>query len=79
MSHPVTSWDSAITALDGRSELIRIEEERAHALRAGPGSRGAHMTELEAGLEYRRRLYVAAAVTETLRAEHFGPQTGRYE
>ena len=78
MPHPITSWDSSISALDVRSHLLQLEEERVLALREGLGQTSAYMNDLDAELERRRALYVVAAVTEiaTLRAELFGPQAG---
>jgi hypothetical protein len=66
------------TALELRSQMTQLEAERALALDSGIGAIAAYMEDLEQELEYRRHLYVAAAVTEiaTLRAELFGPQLG---
>jgi hypothetical protein len=78
MSHPITTWNSSIIALDVRSQLLQLQKERVLALREGLGGTSAYMNDLDAELEHRRALYVAAAVTEiaTLRAELFGPQAG---
>jgi hypothetical protein len=78
MSQPITSWSPSIGALDARSHLIQLSAERALALREGLGGVAAYMADLDAEIEHRRQLYVAAAVTETatLRAELFGAQTG---
>jgi hypothetical protein len=78
MSQPLTSWTSSMTALEVRGHLVQLEEERALALREGLGGISAYMADLEAEIEHRRGMYLAAAVTEiaTLRAELFGPQAG---
>lgn len=78
MSHPLASWNSAITALDVRSQLMQLEREHALALREGLGEVRTYMAELETELEYVRGLYAATVVTEiaTLRGELFGPEVG---
>lgn len=78
MPQPTTSWSFSVDALEARSRLSRLEEERASALREGLGGIAAYMADLEAELEHGRRLYAAAAVTESavLRAELFGRQSG---
>ena len=77
MSYPIT-WSPSVSALDLRSHLVQLEAERQLAVREGLGTVRAYMTDLDAEVELRRELYVAAAVTEmaTLRAELFGPQKG---
>jgi hypothetical protein len=78
MQQAIILPDSAISALDAREDLARLEAERALARREGLADVRAYMADLEAEVEYRRDLYVAAAVTEiaTLRAELFGAQEG---
>lgn len=68
----------SISALELRTHVTQLEDERALALRTGLGEVRAYMADLDEELGHRRHLYVAAAVTEiaTLRAELFGPQTG---
>ena len=74
----ITSWNLSISALELRSQLVQLEMERASALREGLQDVDAYMADLDAEVEHRRELYVAAAVTEiaALRAELFGPQLG---
>ena len=78
MFEPTPSDSPSTTALELRTQLNQLEAERSLALGTSLGSVEAYMTDLDEELEYRRRLYVAAAVTEiaTLRAELFGPQVG---
>jgi hypothetical protein len=78
MSQPLTFPNPAVSAFEARSHLTQLAAERALALREGLGQVGAYMADLHAEIEHRRRLYVAAAVTEmaTLRGELFGPQMG---
>jgi hypothetical protein len=68
----------ALSALDLRDQLVQLEAERALALDAGLGDVRAYMADLDEERAYRRRLYVAAAVTEmaTLRGELFGALEG---
>ena len=70
--------EQSVTTLELRGHVAQLEAERALAHLNGLGEVGAYMADLEEELDHRRRLYVAAAVTEiaTLRAELFGPQTG---
>ncbi len=58
--------------------MAQLEAERALAQLNGLGGVAAYMADLEEEIDYRRRLYVAAAVTEiaTLREELSGPQVG---
>jgi len=69
---------SAISALAARDDLARLEAERVVARREGLLDVRAYLADLEAEVEYRRDVYVAAAVSEiaTLRAELFGAQEG---
>lgn len=69
---------TTISALDLRSHVIQLENERAVALGAGLGGVRAYMADLDEELRQRRHLYVAAAVSEiaTLRGELFGRQVG---
>jgi hypothetical protein len=76
MGHPVTSTDFSITASDARSPLIELEGEGALGLYEGLGRVGVSVSGLGADPDRGRSLYVAAAVTETLRLERFGPQAG---
>jgi hypothetical protein len=76
MSHPVTSTDFSITASDARSPLTGLEGESALGLYEGLGRVGVSVSGLGADPDRARSLYVAAAVTETLRLERFGPQAG---
>jgi hypothetical protein len=56
--------------------VIELEDEGALALGEGLGRIGVSVSGLEADPDRGRSLYVAAAVTETLRLERFGPQAG---
>jgi hypothetical protein len=56
--------------------VIELEGEGALALCEGLGRVGASLSGLDADPDRGRSLYVAVAVTETLRLERFGPQTG---
>jgi hypothetical protein len=78
MQQAIIFSGSAISALDARDDLVQLKAERALALREGLADVTAYMADLQAEVEYRRDLYVAAAVTEiaTLRAELFGAQEG---
>lgn len=78
MSQPQTHNRPFTSALELRSHVIQLQEERALALGAGLGGVRAYMADLDEELGHRRHLYVAAAVTEiaTLRAELFGAQVG---
>jgi hypothetical protein len=78
MSQPLTSWTSSMTRWRFAATWVQLEEERALALREGLGGISAYMADLEAEIEHRRGMYLAAAVTEiaTLRDELFGPQVG---
>jgi len=69
---------SAISALAARGDLARLEAERVVARREGLLDVRAYLADFEAEVEYRRDVYVAAAVSEiaTLRAELFGVQVG---
>jgi hypothetical protein len=66
------------TALEARSRLARLHEERAVARAAGLGEVGLYMDDLEAEIAQWRNAYVGAAVTEiaSLRAALDGPQHG---
>jgi hypothetical protein len=70
--------EQPITTVDLRGQVAQLEAERALAQLNGLGEIAAYMEDLEDELEYRRRLFVAAAVTEiaTLREELSGPQVG---
>jgi hypothetical protein len=78
MALPITPLTSGISALEARSLLIQTEHERSLARREGLAGVAAYMADLDAELEERRELYVAAAVSEiaTLRGELFGRQAG---
>jgi hypothetical protein len=70
--------EQPITTLELRGHVAQLEAERALAQLNGLGEVATYMADLEEEIDYRRRLYVAAAVTEiaTLRAELSGPQVG---
>jgi hypothetical protein len=70
--------EQPITTLELRGQVAQLEAERALAQLNGLGEVATYMADLEEEIDYRRRLYVAAAVTEiaTLRAELSGPQVG---
>jgi hypothetical protein len=76
MSHPVTFTDFLIPTSDARRPVIELEGEGALALCEGLGRVGVSVSGLDADPDRGRSLYVAAAVTETLRLERFGPQVG---
>ena len=76
MGHPATSTDFSLDASNVRSHLFELEAEGALALGEGLGRVGASVSGLDGDHSRGRSLYVAAAVTETLRREHFGPQAG---
>ena len=76
MSHPVTSTDFSFATSDARRPVIELEGAGALALGEGLGRIGVSVSGLEADPDRGRSLYVAAAVTETLRLERFGPQAG---
>jgi hypothetical protein len=76
VSSPVTPTDSSITTSDARRPVIELEGEGALALCEGLGRVGVSVSGLDADPDRGRSLYVAAAVTETLRLERFGPQAG---
>ena len=78
MFEPTHSDSPSITALELRSQVTQLEAERSLALGTSLASVPAYMADLDRELDYRRHLYVAAAVTEiaTLRAELFGRQVG---
>ena len=76
MGHPATSTDFSVDASDVRSHLFELEAEGALALGEGLGRVGASVSGLDRDPGRGHSLYVAAAVTETLRREHFGPQAG---
>ena len=57
-------------------EYFELEGEGAFALCEGLGRVGVSVSGLDADPDRGRSLYVAAAVTETLRLERFGPQAG---
>ena len=69
MSYPVT-WNPSVSALDLRSHLVQLEAERQLAVREGLGTVRAYMADLDAEVEHRRELYVAAARP---RWPHSGP------
>jgi hypothetical protein len=56
--------------------VFELEGEGAYALCEGLGRVGVSVSGLDADPDRGRSLYVAAAVTETLRLERFGPQAG---
>ena len=66
------------TSLELRHHVAQLEAERALAQLNGLGEVTAYMADLEEEIDYRRRLYVAAVVTEiaTLREELSGAQVG---
>lgn len=70
--------EQTVTTQDLRVHVDQLEAERAAALEMGLGQVRSYMADLEEELDYRRRLYVAAAVTEiaTFRSELSGPQSG---
>ena len=70
--------EQSITTIELRGHVAQLEAERALAQLNGLGGVAAYMADLEEEIDYRRRLYVAAAVTEiaTLRDELSGPQVG---
>ena len=78
MPEPLAHLSPAIGALEAREHVIQLEAERMLAIEQGLGDVRAFMADLEEELDYQRRIYVAAAVTEIalLRAELSGPQTG---
>ena len=76
MSPPVTSTDFSNTTPDARRPVFELEGEGAFALCEGLGRVGVSVSGLDADPDRGRSLYVAAAVTETLRLERFGPQAG---
>ena len=56
--------------------MIELEGEGALALSEGLGRVELSVSGLDADPDRGRSLYVAAAVTETLRLERVGPQAG---
>ena len=66
------------TALQLRSQLDRLQAERALAVREGLADDSAYMADLDEEMADWMQLYVAASVTEiaTLRAELDGPRYG---
>ena len=68
-------FEQPLTTEELRRHVAELEAERALAQRNGLGEIAAYMDDLEEELDYRRRLYVAASVTEiaSMRAELSGP------
>jgi hypothetical protein len=64
----------AMPALEIHDQMFEPAEVHALALRYGLAGIDVQRAEFHAQPERHRSLYVAAAVTETLRAERFGPQ-----
>ena len=67
-----------LTALEIRSHLIQLQDEKALAIRTGVAEIPIYITDLNEEIGMWRSLYAIAAVTEmaTLRAELFGAQAG---
>jgi hypothetical protein len=61
-------------ALENHHQVFESQEAHALELRYGLAGIDVQRAEFHAQPERHRSLYVAAAVTETLRAERFGPQ-----
>jgi hypothetical protein len=77
MLHDFTT-QPAMTAVEIRGHLAKLEAERALALTTGLAEVNTYMSELHEEIEVCRQLYVVSSVTEiaTLRAELFGAQLG---
>lgn len=67
-----------MTAAEVRTELLKLEAERALAVDIGVAEIAPYMADLDEEIAFCRALYVISAVTEiaTLRAEMSGRQIG---
>jgi hypothetical protein len=77
MSHP-RPQEPAMTAVDARTQLRRLQVERLEAFEIGLGANAVYMASLDTDIASSRSAYIGLAITElaTLRAQLSGPQIG---